>query len=148
MRNVSNPIVQLVDGLYTRCPGVETVEYRRSNPSLYVIRITHSRVLSGSTVFRGEPFLPPASGDVGVCVSVFGTTTMPNPCCNGWEDLQWECGMQQYQPQQVVQDCMHTLELYTWLVCCSVLQITPCITNRRIHDLENAHTHLSSMQPT
>ena len=44
VRNVSNPIVQLVDGLYTRCPGVETVEYRRSNPSLYVIRITHSQV--------------------------------------------------------------------------------------------------------
>ena len=41
---MSNLIAQLVDGLYTRCPGMETVEYRHSNPSLYVIRITHSQV--------------------------------------------------------------------------------------------------------
>ena len=43
-------------------------------------------------MFRGEPSLPPASSDVGVCVSAFGIATMPNPCCNGREDLQWECG--------------------------------------------------------
>ena len=56
--------------------------YTATATPLYVIRITHSQA-SGSTVFRGEPFLPPASGDVGVCASTFAYYNYAEPL------LQW-----------------------------------------------------------